>query len=675
MSVKLVLGTINRLNLFMSEEEKEDYYQKSLKPFISFVFKSPSIYVSCYYSGALLEWLSENHKEFIIMLQELAKENKIELIGSGFYEPIFPLLTNKEKRSQIDLFSTYIRQNFKQRVNGITLFNHVWEAPLASALIGSGVKYLLLPQEALSFSEFNSEEIYSRFITEDQGRTLSIFPIHTQLVSLLKGKGFDSFKKSFSQIPFSSKEAPIVNLIFDGATIIEDSYATKEHIALGCLKELTTYIEKCTSLIEYSKFSKLLKTPSMAKKVYISYYQNNCLDSKMFPLDKQCASLILKNRLKDSNQIYSHLQGNFRQFLTRYRESNLIYAKQQWVKLLISQCSDKERKKNASEVLLKSQRGDLLFYDENFPGIYDAKARKEVYANLIEAEKITREKGEFHPYICLHDYTLDGQDDILFSGNNFNIYFTKKGGEAFLLDYLPAKWNFVDTMNPYPELFSLIPDDADSHLSFEEQLSSCCYSPNLFVDFFIDKNADLNSPDIYSQIVPFNSNYDLESCNKEKKSFVLSTTKSINTSGESFDFHFTKQVTFKKDLSIHLEFKNNFDQIIHFKYGCALNLSFSQKDIKFSKVKEKNFEELKGDTNFVSQIDGFYAEDPNLNVTIEFGASKVFSLLKRPIVTSIMVNKAVNSIYQYQSFLPIWNLSIRPKSTIKLDFHLNIAKK
>ena len=676
MKVKLVLGTINRLNLFSTEQERELYYDRCLKPFISFVFNTPSIAVSCYYSGALLEWLEKNHREFIIMLQELSKENKIELIGSSYYESALPLLTNKERRAQIDLLSTYIRQQFRQKINGVTLYNHIWESALTSSLISSGIKYLLLPQEAILFAGVEYDELFSRFITEDQGKTLQLFPIHSVLCSLLESKSIAPFKKALSQLLFSSNQPSSVTLMFDGARVFDTPNSSENLITLNRLKELYDYVNEYFNLIEFSRFSEIIKLSAPAKKIYINSYQYNLLDSKMFSLDKQCANLILKNKIKDQNLLRTFDQGSFRQFLTRYRESNLIYCKQQWVKLLISQCSDKERKKSATEFLLKSQRADILFYDEEAPGVYHAPSRKEVYLNLIDAEKITREKGEFHQHITLHDYDLDGQEEILFSGNSFNLYLSKERGEAFELDYFPAKWNFLDTMNPYPEIFSLNSDlNVDSGFHFDSPAFSYQHSPNLFVDFFIDKNIDLASNDVYNNIIPFNPNYRLELCDKEKKVVSFSTNLSIDKNGNNFDFSFLKQFTFKKGIELHLEFKNSFDHVLHFKYACGISLSMSQENIKFYKLKNKNFELVDNSGNDITPMDGFIIEDSALNTRIDVDSSKLFSLKSKVIFTPVLVDKKLQNFYQYHLFLPIWNMSIRPHSTVKLDLRLNIAKK
>ncbi|HNR81663.1 MAG TPA: hypothetical protein PKK37_04460, partial [Candidatus Pacearchaeota archaeon] len=50
-----------------------------------------------YYSGIVLQWIEENHPEFILLLEEMSGRRQIELLGGGYYSPLFPILQLSDK--------------------------------------------------------------------------------------------------------------------------------------------------------------------------------------------------------------------------------------------------------------------------------------------------------------------------------------------------------------------------------------------------------------------------------------------------------------------------------------------------------------------------------------------------------------------------------------------------
>ena len=70
----------------------EDCFQKSYGPLIDSIYEFPEVKVTLHFSGNLLEWFIENKPDFIDKLKEMAKRGQIEIIGGGYYEPIFAII-------------------------------------------------------------------------------------------------------------------------------------------------------------------------------------------------------------------------------------------------------------------------------------------------------------------------------------------------------------------------------------------------------------------------------------------------------------------------------------------------------------------------------------------------------------------------------------------------------
>jgi hypothetical protein len=114
---------------------------------------------------------------------------------------------------------------------------------------------------------------------------------------------------------------------------------------------------------------------------------------------------------------------------------------------------DKARKSTALEELWKAQ--DSGIFRLASPGLFHAPVRKAAYASLIEAEKITREKRKFTASLSVFDFDLDGEMEYVFQDEKLNCCVKTRGACVFELDYLPAAWNYLDTLAldaAYPKL-------------------------------------------------------------------------------------------------------------------------------------------------------------------------------------------------------------------------------
>jgi hypothetical protein len=139
-----------------------------------------------------------------------------------------------------------------------------------------------------------------------------------------------------------------------------------------------------------------------------------------------------------------------RQFLANYPEAGGIYSKMIHVHTLINNQlrGDKTRKRTALEELWKAQDSAIFrIGSPSTPGLIHSHVRKAAYRALLEAEKITREKGKFTPSLSVFDFDLDGQGEYIFQDDKLNCCVKASGASIFELDYLPAAWNYLDTMN------------------------------------------------------------------------------------------------------------------------------------------------------------------------------------------------------------------------------------
>mgnify|MGYP001572065226 CR=1 FL=1 len=70
----------------------EEAYEKSYWPFLQLISRYPSVKMSLHNSGYLIDWLIENHPEYIELLRMMVNRKQVEIMGGGYYEPILPMI-------------------------------------------------------------------------------------------------------------------------------------------------------------------------------------------------------------------------------------------------------------------------------------------------------------------------------------------------------------------------------------------------------------------------------------------------------------------------------------------------------------------------------------------------------------------------------------------------------
>ena len=155
---------------YASETQLEDIYQKAYLPFMQNLEKHPQVKFAIYYSGFLLNWLSLRHPDFCELLKRLVKRGQVELLGSGFYDPILSLIPQKDAVVQILLSREYLNSNYGVYPRGIYLPQSIWEPHYPSLLADGEMEYTLLDDHSFRAAGMIKDDMRGYYISEDQGK-------------------------------------------------------------------------------------------------------------------------------------------------------------------------------------------------------------------------------------------------------------------------------------------------------------------------------------------------------------------------------------------------------------------------------------------------------------------------------------------------------------------------
>lgn len=667
--VKLIFGTNNYFAPGSSEEVVEKTYQRAYKPFLTTLYKFPGISLTLHYSGLLLEWFQEKHPEFLMLINDMVKRNQVELLGGAYYEPILPLIPARDRSGQIELLTTYIRKRFGKRPRGIWIAEKIWEPGLPSNLKNSGMNYLFLDERHFLSAGLRGQDLVRPCLAEDQGKTLLVFPV----TSSLKMSPFKTEPEKVLQkiiLHASEDGCNIVTFIEDGEGLGIWGNTYDRLYRKGWLSKLLRLIrEQQDSIItllpgDYDKRDVLLK------KRYFPCSVNDEMMSWTLPGDLAMELEKIKNgRISKAGKAFLS-GGYFRQFLTKYLESNLMYSKLMHVTILVNQIrGDRYKKKAAREELWKSECHEAYWHGKK-GGIYQHNLRKAVYASLIEAEKATRERGIFKPYVSNEDFNMDGLEEHLFKGNDINMYVQRLGGMVFELDYLPKAWNYLDTFTRGKEMYH-------EYQNGDFQVDR--YPRKAFIDHILplkEKCTAFQSLSFKELGNCLSTLYTVLDCKRDQMELALGADCYFEKQGSRRSVSLKKTYSMKgKSISVSYSLVNSSIGPISICFGSEINLSFlsnSEKHLSLS-VNTNRDGSISGikpaEAENVSRL---VCVDKNKRLEIVFSFSKPCRLWSFPVEASWISNGGFESGYQYSCFLPSWDLLIAPEEewtlSIKLQF-------
>ncbi|MHA1150927.1 MAG: alpha-amylase/4-alpha-glucanotransferase domain-containing protein [Promethearchaeota archaeon] len=464
----------------------EDCFQKSYGPLIDAIYEHPKVKVTLHFSGNLLEWFIENQPDFIKKLKEMAKHGQIEIIGGGYYEPIFGIIPKRDKIAQVKKLSDLINQEFALQVKGAWLSERVWEPNYPSFLSEVGLQYVIVDDNHFRSTGLTEEDTLYTYITEDEGSTLRVFPINEPLRYLMP------WKPTFMAIDYLKKVADengdrVCLFISDaekmgvwGSThqicYVEGKGHEEGDEGKPFIPAFLKQIEK-NSWIKSITCSEYIKKFPARSLVYLPTASYDKMEEWVLPTKIRTKFKTIRKKFKDDPEKqdeYLFLKGGFwRSFLVKYPESNNMHKKMLYVRDKLIHIEElfyekyKEKPKalqskidQAWDEIYKAQCNDCYWHGM-FGGIYLHFLRFSVYTHLLNAENIIDEMRlllnpaqEQDIIIRSLDFNKDSRDDILIESNLLNLYFNlADGGTLFELDYKPKSYNLLNTLTRWPEAY------------------------------------------------------------------------------------------------------------------------------------------------------------------------------------------------------------------------------
>ncbi len=606
----------------------KELYQNKYKKIFTFICSHPSIRLTLFIPGVVLEWLRNNHPEVITILSEKTDSGQIELLSGGYYEPILPLILPADRVTQVENLTTLIRKMVGKKPRGIFLNESIWDPSLISSLNTCVMEYTFLDSRIIPHRQINPQSSFTPHIVEDLGRTITVLPLHQNCRPHIRQSPREYIK--FLHNIKNSESDSVISGFFS-----PDSFL--ELINEKWFDELLTNIKddnEITFVLPYA----FLKSNTTRHK---SYIPSGCSSDISVWATEPCVA--------HTNILTQDIYPTVRDFLAVYPEALALYSRMMYTSSLVSQCrNDKVRKKAARELLFEAQNHSAYIFTGK-GGIRDKKLLQDAYNSLLLAEKTIREADGFKENTSSFDFNHDGNREYLCFFNTYNAFISQKGGMLFELDINESSTNYCLASKRI------------------QKIDKICdlYPKKMFVDHLLSKTdynkistgKSLNTTSFETLV------YNEVHFSRAKSNIRL--TASCLWGEEKIPITIRKNYSLNEN-TIYVQYiiKNDGDKNVKAKFAVENNISFSKADSVKAEIvsanhrEEPNTEKLSAYKDNVSHIQ---LEDTNANMVFNFELNEQSGFTMEPYYTYRLGQEdSFQGQYEAHTGIIYWDIDLSP---------------
>ncbi len=433
----------------------EKAFDQAYAPFLDNLEAHPNISLSLHFSGILLTWLEEHKPAYLKKLKSLVKRGQVEILGGGFYEPILPIISDADKLGQLKKLQAAVKRLFGVTPKGIWLAERVWEPSLVKVIAEAGIEYVLLDGSHFKMAGKHENEMDGYFISEDQGYTLKMFPIHDVVRDFIPFRPVGDVIQTLHAM--NTKEHVQVVFGDDGEKFGDWPFTNQLCYGEKWLHHFFEAIEQSNGAIRMETVARGLSPEKNLGLVYIppASYQEMMIwaqNAKDIPVFRQAQRDLMQS--EQSQHYLPFVKGVFwRNFFSKYAESNQMHKQVQRLNRALQKIKPELSETEFAEAQdhIWQAQCNCAYWHGVFGGLYLPHLRFALYRQMIEAQKIIDSKnsaskiaGPFGVWES-EDWNCDGK--LEFALNTPELYVSLNGqAEMDQLWLKKTKVNLIDTL-------------------------------------------------------------------------------------------------------------------------------------------------------------------------------------------------------------------------------------
>ncbi len=686
-------------------------YKDAYLPLLEVIEKHPQIKMTLHYTGVLIDWFMDKYPEVLEKIKKLVDRGQIELMTGAYYEPILPIIPDRDKLGQLNRLTNFIKDYFDYTPRGMWLAERVWEPHLSKPVNEAGVEYLVVDDSHFRSVGLKDQDMLGYYLTEEQGYPLKIFPISKLLRYLIPFKPPERTIEYLESI--ADAEGDKLSTMADDGEKFGVWPGTHQTVFVeGWLEKFFTLLEENSDWIKVVTFSEYIDNYKPIGRIYLPTASYVEMMEWALPAESILRYEKLVEMVEDAGKMEEYGQfirgGFWRNYLAKYPEGNNIHKKMLYV-------SDKVAKLVATEdeIIAKAQdelwkgQCNCAYWHGVFGGLYLNFLRYAVYHHLIRAEDVADRAFKDEDSwleVSSFDIDYDGNEEIVVNNDLMNLYLAPAyGGSLLEWDYKPRAINVIDTIARRPEayhqkIWELVESRKnEAQLSDEEAgevktiheivrvkeeglenyLSYDWYRRVCFLDHFLHPDTDIDKFKrcSYGEQGDFvNQLYESEFKQEEETLIItLARRGQVWVEGVSIPIRIEKKFRINKGKStIETDYTvaNLSDSRVELWFGSEFNFSLlaGYADDRYYYLEgdelgeERNLASL-GENKNVTLVG---LRDEWLKVDISLRVDKPANLWRLPLETVSQSEGGFERVYQSSIVLPHWKFDLAPQEEWKV---------
>ncbi len=445
--VSLLLGVHAHQPAGNFPEVLEKAHALCYRPFLHTLHRYPDFKFAAHFSGWLLQWLFDRYPQDMALLREMVVRGQAELFGGGDTEPVLASIPTRDRIGQIRTLSDRLERLVGRRPKGGWLTERVWESSVVPALVDAGVEYVTVDDYHFLCTGLTAEQLGGHFCTEEDGRSLGLFPISEALRYRIP------FAPAHEAVGFMERQADTgpgaAAIYFDDIEKFGIWPQTHEWVyQRGWLQH---FIEAVLSspVLRTQHFDEYRAATASRGVVYLPATSYVEMNEWTLPAERAhaYASLVKQEQAHGRyDRDKAFLRGGiWRNFLSRYSEANWMHKRMLALSARLDALPPRPDSARLRELLYRTQANDAYWHGL-FGGLYLPLLRRAVYNAMVELE------GELdrispRPTLARLDADLDGTEEMFAHNGILQVVVRGDGDAAVIeLDSYFLHHNFGDTL-------------------------------------------------------------------------------------------------------------------------------------------------------------------------------------------------------------------------------------
>ncbi|MFZ5829721.1 MAG: alpha-amylase/4-alpha-glucanotransferase domain-containing protein [Planctomycetota bacterium] len=459
--IRLVLALHNHQPVGNFDHVCRQALEDSYRPFLDILCRYPELKIALHTSGSLMEWLDRHQPGYVDRLSELVERGQIEIIGGAFYEPILAMIPGRDRVGQIRAYSRWLQERLGATVRGLWVPERVWESSFTRDLVDAGIEYTILDDFHFRCAGLDADELHGHFVTEDEGRVLSIFPGSERLRYTIP---FAQPEETIRHLAEIADRHPNSVVVFgDDGEKFGTWPDTKKHVYDdGWLCRFFDALIANSGWLKVTTLSEAIDEVPPLGKVYLPDCSYREMTEWALPTNKQLAYDHLAHELEHDSrwpQLRQFVRGGFwRNFKVKYPEADEMYSRM----MMVSRRLQDAVAAGAVGLLVDEARTELYrgqcncsYWHGAFGGIYLPHLRNAVYRHLIAADNLLDQvQGRSGPWIeaTAEDFNFDARQEVRLANDRLvALLAPSRGGQLYELDVRSIAHNLLATLARRPE--------------------------------------------------------------------------------------------------------------------------------------------------------------------------------------------------------------------------------